>query len=201
MGMTSNQRKAARRKKARAMQAGEQASMATDNPAVSTVHRPEGMPEVLQKESAFAPEALSAENVAKYGPQGIGGGAGDSDWENKRAAFSKIQERWTEIKAVSERYPVPRAMLERIANDTFQTFVSANTSTRDKMIAAKLLLTMAAANQDTKGLPTQLEGSVNEGTRFDVRNIIDAIAREEGTAIVDTRAIQVEPGSAEDYAE
>ena len=137
-----------------------------------------------EPETAFLPETLDPDFVAKQHALGKGD------------VVEKVRLKWEEIKAVRERYPVSRGMLQRIAHETMQTMLLPSTSTRDKLIATKLLLTMAGGNIPNKGLPEQIETPAND--RFDMRRIIDAVLSDETP---DSRENKIIPGSADDYAE
>jgi hypothetical protein len=189
MGLNQNQRKALRRKQAAELKVAELSNtVASDAPDSSTDQHSQCELSVLQPETAFAPDTLDPAFVAKQHALGEG------------ELVEKIRHKWDEIKAVKDRYPVSRGMLERLAHETMQTILLPSTATRDKLIATKLLLTMAAGNHANKGLPAQVEVNVNNNT-FDMRRIIDAVLNDDAMGIHDTRETKIIPGSPNDYAE
>lgn len=143
----------------------------------------EGQSDILQSDdvTAFEPEFLD-----------LSQGKGDD--------VEKARNQWLEIRAVRARYPISRGMLERLAHETMQTALLSSTPTRDRLIATKLLLTMAAGNHPNKGLPAQVEVNINNNP-LDMRRIIDAVLNDDSMEIHDTREIKIVPGSDQDYAE
>jgi hypothetical protein len=176
MALSRQQRKTISKNKAKARGAGELAALAMGVTATSTNTQSQGEASVLQSETAFEPDSITHS-------QGLGGCA-------LRA------QQWAEIRAVKDRYPVSRGMLERVAHEAMQVATAENVSTRDKLHAAKLIVAMSQANQPNKGLPAPIEISRDAGMR--TRQIIDAMAND---PIHDTREFKIIPGSFEDYAE
>jgi len=188
MGLSRQQLRTIAKNKAKAKEVGELASLASGEPSASTNLQSHGGEDALQSETAFAPDTLDPAFVAKQHALGKG------------ELVEKIRHKWDEIKAVKDRYPISRGMLERLAHETMQTILLPSTATRDKLIATKLLLTMAAGNHDNKGLPAQVEVNVNNNS-FDMRRIIDAVLNDDAMGIHDTREMKIIPGSDQDYAE
>ena len=184
-----SERNAAKRKwqLAQVLKDADPSTGATGVSVPSELPQASGESEPLQSETAFAPEFLTQTSIN-----------GD-DADGKGEIVKKIRHMWEEIRAVRERYPISRGMLDRIAHETMQTMLHATTSTRDKLIASKLLLTMAHGNQPNKGLPAQLEVASRNNDGFDIRKIIDEMNA--NREIYDCREFKIVPGSPEDYAE
>ena len=188
MGLSRQQRKTISKNKAKARGAGELAALATDVTATSTSTQSQGAADVLQSATAFKPEILTETPANGHGAAGLG------------EAVELARNRWDEIRAVKDRYPVSRGMLQRIAFEASQVATSENASVRDRLIANKLLLTMAKGNSPDKGLPAQIEIDIKtNGNRVLMRQLIDEMNA--NPQIYDSREFKVEPGSPDDYAE
>ena len=172
MGLSRQQLRTIAKNKAKAKEVGELASLASGETSAPTNLQSHGGEVALQSNTAFQPDS-----------QGIGG------------CLQSVNQ-WDEIRAVKDRYPVSRGMLERVAHEAMRVATAENVSTRDKLHAAKLIVAMSQANQPNKGLPAPIEISRDAGMR--TRQIIDAMAND---PIHDTREFKIIPGSPEDYAE
>ena len=186
---TTAQRNAAKRKwkTAQALIGGDQSTGAADATDSPTSPQAKGELDILQSETAFKPEPLTQSSMESVIAQGSGG-------------FLKRSDQWDEIRAVKERYPVSRGMLERIAHETMQVVTSENAATRDRLIASKLVFAMSHGNRPDKGLPAQIEVNGND-SKFDIRCIIDAVLNDDSMGIHDTREMKIVPGDENDYAE
>ena len=190
MGLSKQQRKTLAKNKAKALGNVDSAIMASGDSIAPSTPQSQGGMDALQfePESAFKPELLSDENVAKL----IATGNGE--------LAIRLRNRWDEIRAVKDRYPVSRGMLERLAHEAMMIATQSSVATRDRLIATKLLLTMASGNHPNKGLPAQVEVNINNNP-MDMRRIIDAVLNDDSMGILDTREIKTIPGSENDYAE
>ena len=186
---TTAQRNTAKRKwkLAQALNGGDQSTGATDATDSPTSPQATGESDIQHSETAFKPEILTQSPANGHGAAGLG------------ETVELARNRWDEIRAVKERYPVSRGMLERMAFEAINVATSETASVRDRLIGIKLLLTMAEGNRPDKGLPAQIEIGVEntEEARLRIRRIIDAMPLE----IVDEREFKVVPGSTDDYAE
>lgn len=182
---SKQQRKTTKKNKAAAMENGNSACSASDATVALTGSQPQGGTDVLKldDETAFTPEALHPENVAIYTASGKG------------QVIERIRHKWEEIRAVRERYPVSKGMLQRIAHETIQIALLPTTATRDKLIAAKLLITMAEGNRD-KGLPEQ-EQNIN--VNISINDVLNAMGKTVDSE--DCREYKPEIGGPDDYAD
>ena len=186
---TTAERNAAKRKwkTAQALIGGDQSTGAdvTDSP---TSPQAKGESDIQQSATAFKPEILTQSPANGHGAAGLG------------EAVELARNRWDEIRAVKDRYPISRSMLERIAFEAIKAATSETASVRHRLIAIKLLWTMAEGNRPDKGLPPQIEiGIKTDGNRVTIRQLIDEMNA--NPQIHDTREFKIQPGSAQDYAE
>jgi hypothetical protein len=185
-----SERNAAKRKWqiAQVLKDADPSTGATGVSVPSELPQASGESEPLQSETAFKPEVLGQSLANGHGAAGVG------------EAVELARNRWDEIRAVKDRYPISRGMLERIAFEAIRVATSETASVRHRLIAIKLLWTMAEGNRPDKGLPPQIEiGIKTDGNRVLIRQLIDEMNT--NPQIYDSREFKIVPGSPEDYAE
>lgn len=119
--------------------------------------------------------------------------------EGRGKRVQAIKDRWLDIRAVNENWPISRQMRERMAFEAMQTALSPEVSIKERLLAKRLLLIMDAQNKPTvKGLPSQVDVKVETATgevQISVRQVLDAM-----DGILDLRDYKIEPNSPDDYA-
>ncbi len=115
---------------------------------------------------------------------------------------SANRDRWLEIKAVRERYPVSRGMLERLSYEGMTIFLNPEVPTRERLNAGKLLVAMATANHSRGQLPEQVSPLEVNNVRIDIGSVVrELIADDRVLEAIDMRPFKPERGGPDDYAE
>jgi hypothetical protein len=118
------------------------------------------------------------------------------------ARLQRIGDQRLELRAIQERWPIPRDLREKMVIDAATIAADPTKELRYRLTAAKILLAMDAANR-TKDLPDQVLVQVNNNTvQVTVQDILKTIEEDPRfDSLMDAREVRAIPGGADDYAE
>lgn len=145
----------------------------------------------VDPESFFWPE-LSAANVALATASGRGE-------QVKRLADLRV-----ELRAVSERWPIPAALRERMVFESAKIVIDPKAGFKEKIWANKLLVAMDAINTRPRELPQQVTVVQGENVSVTVSDVLRVLESQSGAGMgddIDLRDRRILPGSADDYAD
>lgn len=118
------------------------------------------------------------------------------------AKLARIKDQRLELRAVNQRWPVPKGLRERMVYDAGMIALDPTKDIRYRLAAQKILVAMDHANNVAQ-LPDQVTVNIQQNTY--AVNVNDFLATVEADPrldrLLDAREFRPDPGAPDDYAE